>query len=78
MTANAVVLALVLAQSAPQGMPPAPDDNGYPPGLFEHSPVIDEPVKANPQGQKGPKKHHSSEGFCHHYSEWRYNYPQPC
>jgi hypothetical protein len=74
MTPTAVVLALVLAQ----GMPPAPDDNGYPPGLFEHSPVIDEPVKPMPHGQKGPSKHHSSEGSCYHYSVWRYNYPQPC
>jgi len=74
MTPTAVVLALVLAQ----GIPPAPNDNGYPPGLFEHSPVIDEPIKPMPHGLKGPNKHHSSERSCHHYSVWRYNYPQPC
>jgi hypothetical protein len=68
---NAVVLALVLAQT------PAPADNGYPPGLFEHSPVIDEHARPMPHGETGHVKHHS-EGSCHHYSDWRYDYPQPC
>ena len=62
-----------------QGMPPAPDDNGYPPGLFENSPVIDhEPAKAKPRDGKGSKKHRSSQGSCHHYRDWFYPYPQPC
>ena len=77
----AVILAIgvMVAQGAPQGMPPAPDDNGYPPGLFENSPVIDhEAAKAKPHDGKGTKKHRSSEGSCHHYRDWFYPYPQPC
>jgi hypothetical protein len=78
----AVILAIgvMVAQGAPQGMPPAPDDNGYPPGLFENSPVIDpDAPKAKPHDRNGNKKHRlSSEGSCHHYRDWHYPYPQPC
>ena len=79
--ASSVILAIgvMVAQGAPQGMPPAPDDNGYPPGLFENSPVIDhEAPKAKPRDGKGSKKHRSAEGSCHHYRDWFYPYPQPC
>jgi hypothetical protein len=70
---------LAMGVMVAQGMPPAPDDNGYPPGLFENSPVIDhDAAKAKPHDEGVNKKHRSSERSCHHYRDWFYPYPQPC
>jgi hypothetical protein len=81
----AVALAVVFGVAAhAQG---AAEDNGYPPGLFENSPVV-EPYKPSKTGRPAPTGRHKGAprqaagdapaSTCHHYRDWRYPYPQPC
>jgi hypothetical protein len=76
MFARASIVALVLAS-------PAWADSDYPVGLFEHSPVSDEPAAVSHQGHnslgqaKNPVRERAG-GGCHHYRDWRYPWPQPC
>jgi hypothetical protein len=55
----------------------AQNDNGYPPGLFEHSPVFPDSVPQRPSRHSSQPPKHETNG-CHHYGDWRYPYPQPC
>ena len=76
MFARAIVVALALAS-------PAWADPDYPAGLFERSPLNGPPATISHRGHKIPSqaKDPASErasGACHHYSEWRYPWPQPC
>jgi hypothetical protein len=55
----------------------AQGDTGYPPGLFEHSPVFPDSAPQRPPRHSSPLPKHERDG-CHHYSDWRYPYPQSC
>lgn len=46
---------------------------GYPPGLFEKSPVVEPSRPA-----KERLRHAPTSGRCRHHRDWRYPWPQPC
>lgn len=62
-----ILLALILAAAEP---------SDYPPGLFEHSPLIERHGGHRPRHERHERREDG--GGCHHYEDWRYPYPQPC
>ena len=57
-----VVALSVLAVAAPSFALAASDADGYPPGLFEHSPLVDpdhSAKQARPSAPEGPSAHRS-------------------